>query len=76
MLDGRIHPSALREHRKTHHVLGPSCLCPLLEPGLLDSVESAIYIHPDWMVTEAIRGDSGVGKALPRAGPANSMLFN
>jgi hypothetical protein len=43
-MDRRIQPSELREHRQTHHVLGPSCLCPLLEAGLPDCVESTIYL--------------------------------
>ena len=42
-MDGRIPLSELREHRQTHRVLGPSCLCPLLEAGLPDFVESTIY---------------------------------
>jgi hypothetical protein len=40
----RVHPSALREYRKTHRFLGPNCLCPLLEEGEPDFVESAIYM--------------------------------
>jgi len=43
-IDGRIQLSKLREHRKTHRVLGPSCLCPLLKAWLPDFVESTIYV--------------------------------
>ena len=32
--DSRIKPSDLREHRQTHCILAPCCLCPLLEAGL------------------------------------------
>jgi hypothetical protein len=48
--EGRIQPSELRGHRQTHCVLGPGCLCPLLEASLPDFVESTIYMptHGPW----------------------------
>ena len=42
--DSRIKPSDLREHRQTHCILAPCCLCPLLEAGLPNFVESVIYL--------------------------------
>lgn len=43
-MNRRIKLSELHEHRQTHCVLGLSCLCPLLEAGLLNFVESTIYV--------------------------------
>ena len=43
-MDRRIQPSDLREHRRTHRLLGPNCLCPVLEAAEPDFVESTIYV--------------------------------
>lgn len=42
----RVPPDELRRYRSTHQYLGPSCLCPLLEPISENPVfrEAAIYL--------------------------------
>ena len=47
----RISPSAMQDHRISHHMLGPCCLCPLMDKSKPDIVEAATY-----MVSE---GDQG-----------------
>jgi len=42
--NGHVIPSDLWEHRRTHHFLGPNCLCPVLDQLLPDFVESTIYV--------------------------------
>lgn len=41
----RVRPSELQEHRMTHRVLGPCCLCPM-HASQPDFVEAAIYVLP------------------------------
>jgi hypothetical protein len=41
----RVPPDELRNHRESHHFLGPCCLCPLLSPrDSVGFVEAAIYM--------------------------------
>ena len=42
----RIRPSELQDHRVTHRVLGPCCLCPMVHASQPDFVEAAIYVLP------------------------------
>ena len=41
-----VPPDAWREHRKSHHFLGPCCFCPLFQRlgGKLHYVEAAVYM--------------------------------
>jgi hypothetical protein len=39
----RVEPKELRRHRNTHYMFGPNCLCPMMEIGMPDFVEAAIY---------------------------------
>jgi hypothetical protein len=41
---GRITPSDLREHRVSHQMLGPCCLCPMIDLNQPDFVEAAMYM--------------------------------
>lgn len=45
-IDGlsRVTPDALRLYRFTSQMLGPCCLCPLIDPTSPDFVEAAIHI--------------------------------
>ena len=43
-LRGRITPSDLCEHRVTHRMLGPCCLCPMVDVNQPDFVEAAMYM--------------------------------
>jgi hypothetical protein len=40
----RVSPSELQNHRVSHHMLGPCCLCPLVDQYKPDFVEAAIYV--------------------------------
>ena len=40
----RLGPSQIQEHRKTNTMLGPGCLCPLMDLGGPAFVEAAIYM--------------------------------
>lgn len=42
----RVRPSELQDHRKSHQVLGPCCLCPMTDTSQPDFVEAAIYVLP------------------------------
>ena len=42
--EARVHPSELRNHRLSHRVLGPCCLCPLADQYAPDFMEAAIYV--------------------------------
>jgi hypothetical protein len=39
----RVRPSELRDYRESHRLLGPCCLCPMIDGNGPDYVESAIY---------------------------------
>ena len=43
----RIHPSALHGHRMSHRMLGPCCLCPMMDASKPDFIEAAIYVTSD-----------------------------
>ena len=40
----RIAPDAMRQYRSTNDMLGPCCLCPLINPMGPDFVEATIYL--------------------------------
>lgn len=40
----RVRPCDLRKHRKSHSMLGPCCLCPLMDEHKPDFVEAAIFV--------------------------------
>src|ERR1700683_611051 len=42
-LDTRVEPHALQDHRISHRMLGPCCLCPKLDIMKPDFIEAAIY---------------------------------
>jgi hypothetical protein len=42
--EARIKPSEMQEHRTSHRMLGPCCLCPMIDMSKPDFIESAIYI--------------------------------
>lgn len=41
-----VPPCAMQQHRMSHQMLGPCCLCPMLDVNLPDFVEAAIYEVP------------------------------
>jgi len=41
--EARVHPQDLEDHRISHQMLGPCCLCPLAEATQPDFVEAAVY---------------------------------
>lgn len=43
-LRARITPSDLREYRISHRMLGPCCLCPMIDINQPDFVEAAMYM--------------------------------
>ena len=45
-MEARIHPSALNDHRISHRMLGPCCLCPMLDASAPDFVEAVIDMDP------------------------------
>lgn len=40
----RVPPSELASYRQTHRMLGPCCLCPMVDRNMPDFVESAIFL--------------------------------
>jgi hypothetical protein len=43
-IEARIPPSAMGDHRITHRMLGPCCLCPMLDANKPDFIKAAIYM--------------------------------
>ncbi|KIM86990.1 hypothetical protein PILCRDRAFT_4230 [Piloderma croceum F 1598] len=41
--EGRIQPCAIQGHRVSHRMLGPCCLCPMMDTTKPDYIEAAIY---------------------------------
>ncbi len=39
-----ISPPAMQDHRISHRMRGPCCLCPLMDESKPDIVEAAIYV--------------------------------
>jgi hypothetical protein len=74
-----IHPSDLRSHRLSHRMLGPCCLCPLVDQNGPDFVEAAIYIPStgalsgEYVASCALRKCSYFGKSLEF--PVNGKLL-
>ena len=46
-MQARVTPSAMQDHRISHRMLGPCCLCPMMDPMTPDFVEAAIYMASD-----------------------------
>jgi hypothetical protein len=40
----RLSPSEIQEYRQTHDMLGPGCLCPMVNQDGPEFVEAAIYM--------------------------------
>jgi hypothetical protein len=38
-----IHPSTMQDHCVSHRMLGPNCLCPMVDANKPDFIEAAIY---------------------------------
>jgi len=60
----RIHPSDMHTYRELHQMLGPCCLCPMVEENGPDFMEAAIY-KP---VTGLFAGDYVTSCARDRCG--------
>ncbi|KIM80674.1 hypothetical protein PILCRDRAFT_89605 [Piloderma croceum F 1598] len=45
--EARISPSAMQEYHISHRMLGPCCLCPMLDANKPDFIEAAIYKASD-----------------------------
>jgi hypothetical protein len=43
-MEAPVHPSDLRSYRLSHRMLGPCCLCPLVDKSGPDFMEAAIYV--------------------------------
>jgi hypothetical protein len=43
-MKARIQPSAIHDHRMSHKMLGPGCLCPMMDANGPGFVEAAIYV--------------------------------
>ena len=46
-LEARIPPSEMQTHRISHRMLGPCCLCPLMDATKPNFVEAAVYMATD-----------------------------
>jgi hypothetical protein len=46
-VEGRIPPSEMQAYRTSHRMLGPCCLCPLMDAATPNFVEAAIYMATD-----------------------------
>ena len=46
-MEARVTPSSLLDHRISHRMLGPCCLCPMMDAMKPDFVEAAIYMASD-----------------------------
>ncbi|KIM75849.1 hypothetical protein PILCRDRAFT_13225 [Piloderma croceum F 1598] len=43
----RLGPSQIQDHRETHDMLGPGCICPMVYPSGPNFVEAAIFMLTD-----------------------------
>lgn len=78
-MEARIHPSELRTYRLSHRMLGPCCLCPLVDQNGPDFVESAMYVvstgalSGEYVASCALRNCDYFGKLLES--PLNGKLL-
>jgi hypothetical protein len=79
-MEARVHPSDLRSYRLSHRMLGPCCLCPLVDQSGPDFVEAAMYVvvstgalSGEYVASCALRKCSYFGKSLEL--PVNGKLL-